>query len=111
MPSLAERAEREHLDRIHAMPCLVCRKLGLTQTSPTEAHHIMRDPATGQKRKMGQRKPDGFATIPLCRDLHHWNSCTVHMSQRVFERLYGNELELLEQTKGLMELYWDEAGA
>jgi hypothetical protein len=101
-------AERKHVGRVKRMKCIVCMNLGLIQTSITEAHHLIRDTKTGEPRKMGNRKPDGYATIPLCKSTHHYNGVNVNMARPIFEAQFGNELDLLEQTLALIEME-DEA--
>jgi hypothetical protein len=73
------------------------------QQSKTEAHHIHRDPMTGLPLG-GNQKAGHFAVLPLCSKKHHWNSVHVHMGSKEFERLYGNELFLLECTYELLGL-------
>ena len=95
---VATPAESAHMVRVKAMPCIACLNKGLAQTSPTEVHHIKRDPTTGGSFGMGHERASNWWVLPLCRDTHHWNSTTVHMSQAQFEAENGNELDLLEQT-------------
>lgn len=97
----ATPAERAHLIRVRALPCLLCA-VG-EQRSPTEAHHIHRDPWTGQSLGGSQKAPH-FAVLPLCQKQHHWNSVYVSMGSREFESRYGNELELLELTYQLLQM-------
>ena len=99
----ATEAEREHLARVRALPCIVCYLRGEAQTSPKEAHHLKRDPTTGQSLGGSQKAPH-WATIPLCRDTHHWNGVNVHMGSREFERRWGNEIALLERTYEMLNL-------
>ena len=91
--------ERAHLQLVRAQPCLLC-KPG-EQRSITEAHHIKRDTTTGQPLG-GSQKAGHFEVLPLCQKKHHWNSVYVSMGSREFERLYGNELEMLERTYDLL---------
>lgn len=79
------------------MPCVVCEMLGLVQTSGTDAHHIKRDPNTGQSLGASQRASHWWV-IPLCSHTHHWNSVYVSIGSRKFEATYGNELVLLQRT-------------
>jgi hypothetical protein len=85
------------MGRVKSLPCIVCELCGEQQTSVTEAHHIHRNPETGQPIGASERV-DGFATLPLCQKKHHWNSVFVHMGSRKFERRFGNELYLLALT-------------
>jgi len=87
-------ADIEHMGRVKSLPCIVCDMRGEAQTSPSEAHHIKRDPITGQPLGASQ-KGDAWTTIPLCSGRHHWNGVHVHMGSKEFEARYGNELDLL----------------
>lgn len=100
--------------RVKGMACIVCRHEGLRQDSPTEAHHIRRDPVTGQPLGASQKAPDEH-TIPLCQKRHHWNGvhCASTLSHHAFEAQYGNELALLQETQedlGVLPLVgWESA--
>lgn len=91
------KAEREHLARVAALGCCVCRNEGLGDT-PASAHHI-------NCGAMG-RKASDFETIPLCPSHHQYADGTakygghiaVHRGLESFEARYGTERELLEQT-------------
>ena len=93
--------EAAHLKLVRGLPCLLCAPG--EQQSKTEAHHIKRSTATGQPLG-GSQKASHFEVLPLCQRKHHWNSVYVSMGSREFERLYGNELELLERTYELLGL-------
>lgn len=90
-----------HMMRVKQMPCIVCQNLVLSQTSNTDVHHIKRDPATGQKLGASQKSSD-FDVIPLCSGTHHWNGVNVGMGSKVFERDFGNELDLLRQVNAIL---------
>lgn len=45
------KAERAHIERIKAMPCIVCGT-----ANPSDAHHVRQDSA--------------YYCIPLCKDCH-----------------------------------------
>ena len=96
-----------HLARVRGLGCILCRKAGRGWVA-AEAHHIKRKP-DGSLYGASQKAGDHEA-IPLCPDLHHWNG--VHrqskLSHREFERQYGNELDLLEET--MRELSVAEVG-
>lgn len=57
------KAQQTRLDAIHELPCCACRLEGVSQPSPTEAHHLV---------DKGYRVHSGGhdATIPLC-GWHH----------------------------------------
>ena len=94
-------AEHKHLERIKSMGCVVCRNLGyitLRDSVECEAHHLT----------IGGRRVDHYHTIPLCH-IHHRGgqndegSASRHPWKREFEKRYGTELELLEQTNKELE--------
>lgn len=88
-----KKANREHLARVVALHCIVCRNEGLGDT-PATAHHI-------NCGTMG-RKASDFETIPLCPTHHQYSGhgeIAVHDGLESFEARYGTERELLEQTQ------------
>lgn len=110
------KAEQDHLDAIHDMPCMCCVIEELNQPSRTEAHHLT---------DKGTRKLSGghMAVLPLC-GWHHrgdvrgcgalCNPPTIKnatatygpslaMSKRQFTGKYGTERELLAQTNADLE--------
>ena len=80
----------KHLDRIAAMPCALCEKLGQPQESRTECHHIR----TGQG--MAQRARDELA-IPLC-GMCHRGPNGLHGDRSLFRIAKTDELDLLADT-------------
>ena len=87
------KAEREHMDRVARLGCLIC---GAT----AEVHHV----TTGVG--MGQRASH-YDTIPLC-PRHHKATVgglgeAIHAGKRTWEQRHGAELELLERTRTLFE--------
>lgn len=97
------KAEEEHLAKVVALGCIVCRNTGFGAT-PALAHHI-------NAHAMGA-KSSHFHTIPLCPPHHQYADGTskfmseiaVHKSLDKFEERYGTELELLEQVKTELSL-------
>jgi len=89
-------AERRHLSKVAALGCQVCRNLGF-EDSPAEIHH----PRTGQGK--GQKAPHSSA-IPLCPTHHRTGGLgvAIHAGQKTWEAIYGKELDLLNQVKGLL---------
>jgi len=87
------KAEREHMGIVAGLHCIVCRNLRLGE-SPAEVHHV-RFLAGG-----GQRSGN-LDTIPLCPRHHRIGGYGVayHAGPEEWERRYGTEAELLEQTK------------
>ena len=101
-------AEEAHKAAIRQFGCLLCG------SNQVELHHIKRDPRTGQSLGMSM-KGDYLTLIPLCFD-HHWNGKRqTHpfkpIGSKEFERLYGNELDLLALTFERLGIPypWDQA--
>lgn len=82
--------------RLQELGCVICNKEGRGK-SPADMHHIL---------KAG-RRVDDFHTIPLC-FIHHRSGentpdyVSRHPWRREFERRYGTEWDLFEETKQLM---------
>lgn len=92
-----KKAEREHLNKVADLCCIVCINQGVAD-SPAQIHHIR----TGQG--MSQRSSH-YETIPLC-PVHHQHGgygVAIHAGQKTWESLYGTELELLKQVKKLLK--------
>lgn len=92
-------AEAIHLDRVAALGCVVCRNIGLGYM-PAQVHHLRHDPYTGGKLGLSQRAPHAW-TIPLCPTHHQYGGFGVayHAGPREFERNYGCEIDLWNQTE------------
>lgn len=88
----------KHMKRVAALGCIVCRNLGYGET-PASAHHIRDGQGLSQKA-------DDEETIPLCPPHHqdadgtakYKGEIAYHRNSPEFERRYGTERELLEQT-------------
>lgn len=93
-----KKAEREHLNRITSLGCIVCRNNGYYGT-PAEVHHIR----SGQG--MGQRASH-YETLPLC-PYHHRSGGygnAFHAGPRIWQEKFGTERELLAQVRELLEV-------
>lgn len=90
--SSSTKAEHEHMGRVAAIGCIVCRNLGLGD-SPAAIHHI-------GNGTMGKRASN-YEVIPLCpaHHQHGGHGVAVHAGRKAFEAKYGTERELLEQTR------------
>ncbi len=89
----ATKAEREHMNRVAAIGCIVCGDMGY-QDSQAEIHHIA---------NQGTRASH-WQTIPLCAT-HHRNGGfgeAVHQGRRTWEANYGTEKELLAKVNALL---------
>lgn len=85
-----------HLDRVKALPCVLCGLIGLTQRSVTDAHHIR------AQQGLSQRAND-FLTIPLCHAGCHQGPMGVHGDRSLLAVAKTTETDLLALT--LMQLY------
>lgn len=77
---------REHVGRVKALPCAVCRASG-----PSDAHHIL------EGRIPGRKSPD-WLTIPLCKDCHQGSFNGIHGQRRMWSVMKANELQCLNDT-------------
>lgn len=87
------KATKQHMSAVADLSCVVCRNEGLGKT-PAELHHP-RFLAGG-----GQKSSD-MDVIPLCPNHHRLGGYGVayHAGPQEWERRYGTEEELLEQTR------------
>jgi hypothetical protein len=81
--------EKQWMDDVQSLGCIVCRRHGRTET-PAEIHHI------DGKTKQGAH----FHVLPLCYFHHRQGSdselfTSRHPYKRRFEERYGPEMELL----------------
>lgn len=91
------REESSYVERVVELGCIVCRNLGYG-ISPAQAHHPRRGVGMGQRSSH-------FDVIPLC-PMHHQHGgwgVALHAGIQEFERRYGTEQELLQQTQKLLE--------
>lgn len=94
--------DEAYLKRVRALPCMLCVREGLEQTSRTEAHHIRRRP-DGSFYGAGEKAGD-YEAVPLCAGTHHWNGvhCQAKLSHRAFEAKFGDERDLVAETQRLL---------
>lgn len=88
--------DKVYMGLVAELGCIVCRNMGFPD-SPAEVHHIKSGVGMGQKSS-------NFDVIPLC-PVHHRNGdygTAYHRGPKEFEKRYGTELKLLEQTKELL---------
>ena len=84
--------ERLYLNRVAALGCAICRRLGWGETPP-QVHH--------QRTGVGKaQRASHYNVIPLCHE-HHLGNTGIHgMGIRAFEREYGiTEVELVQETQ------------
>jgi len=91
------KADREHLNRVASIGCIVCLNLGYGQ-SPAEIHHIRAGMGMGQRN-------DHKRSIPLCHAHHRTGGHGVafHAGPKAWQEKYGTEQELLTQVGEILE--------
>jgi hypothetical protein len=82
--------DKDRLARVAMLPCMVCGHW------PVAVHHCRMNAGTGQKAGDDE-------TIPLCAWHHQTGPQAFHNGPRIFQELYGTELELLAQTNAKLE--------
>lgn len=93
-----KKADREYLDRVASLGCIVCRNEGLGAT-PANIHHLR----TGQ----GLKRATHREVIPLCPQHHQHGGHGVafHAGAKTWQAKYGTEAELLKQVQKLLEVF------
>lgn len=101
-----KKADREWLDRVAELGCIVCHREGYEPTR-AEIHHIRHNHIPG--RLFGLCRRDHHNVIPLC-PIHHRlgdAGTALHAGQRTWEEKYGTEnflfaemLELIGESNG-----------
>jgi hypothetical protein len=89
--------EKQHYNKLSLLGCIVCLRCGFGYSAP-HIHHIRHGMGMGQRNHWSK-------AIPLC-PMHHQNGgygIALHAGQKAFEKKYGTELELLQQTLAFLE--------
>lgn len=83
----------KHLARVAQLECIVCKNQELKQLFRTEVHHLI-------GMGLGKKASDLF-TIPLCSFHHRLGNKgeAIHSGKQSFEKKFGTQQNLLEQTK------------
>ena len=89
-----------YLARVRELPCVICWEWGMTQNSPTEAHHCK------SGRYGNDKAPDSMA-IPLCHSHHNKlrqypgdeAKIGFHNAQATWEREYGPDVDWIAPTQ------------
>lgn len=86
------KAEREHMDAVAGLRCLVCGAW------PVEVHH------EGEPRS-------NMRVLPLCPPHHRreYGPGAYHYSKRAFYELHGSSADLLDRVTKLLDKQQDEA--
>ena len=91
-----KKADRDHLDKLCQLGCIVCHREGYGHSQP-EIHHLRSGVG------MGRRSPHTRA-IGLCGPHHRigGHGVAFHAGKQAFEARFGTELELLEATQEML---------
>jgi hypothetical protein len=90
------KKEKEHMDRVSQLGCIVCRNMGMGYV-PCEIHHVI-----------GKTKPNAhLSVLPLCFEHHRRGEnnpiyVSRHPYKAEFEKRYGKEKDLLEQVDNMI---------
>ena len=87
--SFMKKKEKERFDKLKQIGCIACKQKG--KFSDPVIHHIRKH--TGMSLR-----PSHDDTIPLCPIHHNMGNQSVHLNKKLFESLFGTELELLKET-------------
>lgn len=94
---MTTKAEKQWMDAITQMGCVVCYMRGFPGM-PAVPHHMLDD---------GGRRIGHFWTIPLCAGHHQYpekgsGKISRHPNKARFEAAYGTEEELLAETRAIV---------
>lgn len=98
---MTTKAEKEWMDCIVQIGCLVCLLFENAPETPGCPHHLLTD---------GGRRRGHLDTICLCDPGHHQNApagtgkISRHPNKARFEQAYGTEEELLVKSRKLVEI-------
>lgn len=94
---MADKDERDWLDLVHQIPCVVCLQTE-GKESNAAAHHIREDQGVSKRAKH-------FLVAALCPE-HHQGGQGIHtLGRRVWEARYGTELDAMSATvRGVLRL-------
>ena len=91
------KSEREHLSRVAALGCMVCRRLyGPHDPGPVEIHHKRAGTGAG-------RRSSHFDAFGLCVEHHRGNTGVHGLGTKGFVKHYGfDEADLLQDVRDLL---------
>ena len=84
-----KKEHKKRFDQLKQIGCIACRRSG--KFADPVIHHIRKH--TGMSLR-----PSHDDTIPLCPIHHNIGNQSVHLNKKLFESLFGTELELLKET-------------
>lgn len=88
------KAEKDWMDRVASLGCIVCKNLGF-QDSPASLHHIRSGMGMGQRN-------DNYHILPLCSKHHQTGGygIALHAGIKRWEEKHGTEMSLYHQLLG-----------
>ena len=100
------KSEREYLNRLAALGCIICRNEGLYGVA-AEIHHIRDGQGMGQRASHYETVPlcaSHYETVPLCARHHRTGGYGVafHAGKKAWEAKYGTERDLMAQAQALL---------
>ncbi|WPH64070.1 Ref family recombination enhancement nuclease [Vibrio phage vB_VpP_1] len=89
------KAEKEHMEKVAALGCIACQKIGFYGT-PAEVHHI--------RKGQGRMRASNFKVIPLCPWHHRIGGYgeAFHAGAKIWQEKFGDELDLLEEINSMI---------
>ena len=93
-PERGTARAKAHLERVKALPCVVCHRHG-----PSDAHHVFCG-------RYGTDKASDFDTIPLCKDCHQ-GPHGIHSAKASWEAANGPDYEFLPVVADMLEGQWN----
>lgn len=89
-------ADPAYLDAVRELPCCICHEFGLSQTTPTAAHHCIHG------RHSTRKSPDRMA-IPLCEGCHQGmfdtTKIALHREPLRWRAAYGDDTDWISWTE------------
>lgn len=93
------KAEKQHMDKVARLGCMVCKRLYGISGGPVELHHPRRGTGMGMKAS-------NFDVIGLCPEHHRGNSGVHGLGTKGFEKRYGfTEEELLNDALEILKAF------
>lgn len=89
------KKEKQHMDKVARLGCIICRKEGNPLVA-AELHHIREMTGMG-------RRASHLEVIPLCPRHHRIGKESFHYSSRNFSKKWGSQRDLLNETLQLLE--------
>ena len=83
--------ESAHMGRVKRLRCVLCARLGLTQTSITDVHHL-------REEQGGAQRASHWLTAALCHHGCHQGPHGIHGDRALLRQAKCTELDLLAWT-------------